>query len=299
MPDNTKNAALILGCGYLGATLAPLLTARCHPVYGSTRSPQSAFPLVALGLRPLILDVTQRLTLAALRPVADSDSIDLYYLSPPGRETPHHSPREVVIDGVQNAISMIPTSRIRSAVMASSTAVYGQSNDEKIDADTPPIPNDDRGRMLLESEAIFLARGPQFRVCRLAGLYGPRRIIGLDAVRAGSPIAGNPDALLNLIHVADAAALLLAIADAPNAARIELGCDNHPTKRIDYYRELARRIDAPEPAILDERSAAKLGLNVERLRRSSSKSCDNTPTRERTRWTPRYTDFRAGLDASL
>jgi len=289
--------ALIVGCGYVGSYLAPLLLARKMCVYGTVRSPQSAHSLAKLGVRPLILDVTQRLTLAALRPVAEAPAIDLYFLVPPGRETPHHSPRAVVIDGLRNVLAMLPADRIRSAVLASSTAVYGQSTGERITADSPALPNDERGSLLLESESIFLGCGPQFRVCRFAGLYGPDRVIGLDAIREGTPIAGNPDALLNLIHASDAAALLVAISDAPGAASIELGCDGSPTRRIDYYRELAARIHAPEPRVLDDDDAAKLGLNLARLRRSSSKACDNSPTRRRTGWSPRYADFRAGLNA--
>jgi nucleoside-diphosphate-sugar epimerase len=298
-PATPAPTALILGCGYLGRALARLLHARGQDVCGSVRSPQSAFDLPSLHVRPLILDVTQIVTLAALRPLLQAPAIDVYYLVPPGRETPHHSPRSVLIDGLQNVLRMLPAHKIHAAVMASSTAVYGQATGETISADTPPTPNDARGQLLLDSEKIFLAHGPQFRVCRLAGLYGPRRIIGLDAIRSGSPIAGNPAALLNLIHVDDAASLLLAINHAPQAAPIELGSDGRPTQRIEYYRELARRIGAPEPAVLDERASAQLGLNLDRLRRSSSKSCDNTPTRTRTGWAPQFPDFRSGLDACL
>lgn len=293
------HAALIMGCGYLGQAILPLLTARGLTVYGAVRSPQTAHSIAALGVRPLILDVTQRLTLAAMRRALEHDSLEVYYLIPPGRETPHHSPRKVVVDGLASVLAMFKSSRITAAVMASSTAVYGQSAGEKVDADTPPQPQDDRARLLLESESLFLAHAPQFRVCRLAGLYGPSRVIGLSAVREGSPIAGNPAALLNLIHVDDAAALLHTTAQSRSAARVELGCDNQPSPRLEYYRELARRIHAPEPTVLDDAAAKSLGLNVDRLRRSSSKYCDNTITCLRTGWAPKYPSFHTGLAASL
>ncbi len=292
-------SALIIGCGYLGARLAPRLIERRPTVYGTTRGGRVA-ELAALGVRPLIVSVTQPVTFAALRPAIEAESLDVYYLVPPGRMGASPSPRQVVIGGVAHLVKQLRHANVRRAVLASSSAVYGQTDGRRIDADTPPEPAGDRARLLLEGERLWLNAGEPYHVIRFAGLYGPQRVIGLRAVADGSPIVGNPDALLNLIHVDDAVDLLLAVMDSPSPARIELGCDGRPVARRDYYTHLAQRMGLPAPAIVNHAdAAARFGLSAQRLARTSSKSLDNILTCRRTGWRPRHTDYRAALDTLI
>lgn len=293
--------ALIIGCGYLGRRVAARLIERDVMVHGSTRQIAKSTELSALGVRPLFLDITQKLTLTVLRPVLARGPVDVFFLVPPGRGGRHDpSPREVIVDGLRNLIGALSSATIQRAVLSSSTAVYGQTDGVTIDADTPAQPADDRAKTIVESERIWLENWPQARVVRLAGLYGPGRIVGLDSLRQNAPIVGNPTALLNLIHVQDAADLLVTVAGSSQAACIELGSDGHPIPRLDYYRHLAQTIGVAEPTVLsDVEAAAQLGLNLERLRRSSSKACSITPTQTRTGWSPKFSDYRAGLADAL
>ncbi len=298
--DQETRAALILGCGYLGRRIATRLIERGVTVFGSTRQPARAAQLASLGIKPLLVQVTQRLTFAALAPALTQKSLDVYYLIPPGRNDAHSTPQQVIIEGITNTLASLSRASIHRAVLASSTAVYGQSNGSDVDADTQAQPHDERGRLLLQGEQLWLAQGPAARVVRLAGLYGPGRIIGLDSLRENAPIVGDPSALLNLIHVDDAAELLVTVASSDSAAAIELGSDGAPAQRIDYYRHLASLSGLPEPTVLDnERAARELGLSTERLRRSSSKACRNEATRRRTGWSPSYPDYRVGLAAAM
>ncbi len=298
--DQLAPVALIVGCGYLGQRLAERLINCGVEVLGTTRSPSGAAKLGGIGVRPLLLSVTELLTTASLRPAVQAGAIDLFYMVPPGREKAVPRPRQIVIDGMANVLAALRPAHIRRAVLVSSTGVYGQRGGVVVDADTPPEPADGRARMLLEGEALWQRADLPGHILRLAGLYGPGRIIGQSALRERAPLVGDPHSLLNLIHVDDAAELLLAMVRSPQTGRIELGCDNHPVARIDYYRELARRLGVPEPEVLDDQTAAqRLGLDAGRLRRASSKRCDNGPTRRRTGWQPRYPCFREGLDAVL
>jgi nucleoside-diphosphate-sugar epimerase len=301
MPDpGLASTALIVGCGYVGRRLAQRLVERGVTVYATTRSHDNAPALAELGVRPLIVSVTQRVTLAALRPAAEADQLDLFYLVPPGRPHGSPSPRQVLIQGADHVLRAVHSPRLHRAVFTSSTVVYEHDNDQRVDADTPTHPSDERGAMLLDAERHWLNHGSSFHVVRLAGLYGPHRVIGLTALREHAPLVGNPQARLNLIHGDDAADLLMAIASAPHPGRVELGCDDHPPTRLEYYQHLARCIGEPPPEVLDDESAVqKLGLSLDRLRRSCSKICDSTPTRRRTGWSPRFADYRQGLADSL
>lgn len=292
------DAVLIVGCGYLGKRLATDLVAKGRTVYATTRDQAKTPALAALGVRPLILSVTQPVTYASLTPALQSASLDVYYLIPPGRASGSPSPRQVVLGGIAHMVKALRDTNVRRAVLVSSSAVYGQADGGLVSADTLPQANSERAEILLKGEALWLDAGPAYTVLRLAGLYGPGRIIGIQAVRDGAPLVGNPNAMLNLIHVQDAASLLLAMSEAPLRNRVELGCDGHPAPRVEYYRYLALKLGVPPPEPLDDQTAAaRFGLNPERLARSSNKALDNAPTRERTGWTPAYPDFHTGLDA--
>ena len=65
--DKPADTALIFGCGYLGQRLAARLLAIGTTVYGTTRSPQQGETLAGAGIRPLLVEITSVLTLAALR----------------------------------------------------------------------------------------------------------------------------------------------------------------------------------------------------------------------------------------
>ncbi len=272
-------ASLIVGCGFLGTRIAQRLTDRGERVIGTTTD---AAPADA-GIELLRLDV-------AHPPKLDlPDELDVYYLVP----------RRAGADGPANVVRTIGPQRIRRAVLASSTVVYGQDN-AVVDADTPPAPGDDRGLMQLDAENSWLRFGDRFRVVRLAGLYGPDRLIGRRALIDGAPMVGNAHATLTLIHVEDAADLMIAVMQSDTAARVELGVDDRPAPRIEYYRHLAKRLGAGDPIALDPDQAHEiLGLDADRLRRAISKCCDNTPTKQRTGWAPRYADYRAGIDQAL
>lgn len=299
-PSPNAKAALIVGCGYLGKHLAQRLIARGQVVYGTTRSEGHATMLAGLGVRPLLLEVTQPVTYAALAPALSVDDLDIYQMVPPGRLNGSPSTRQIVLGGTAHVINVLKRARVRRAVMVSSSAVYGQTDGRSVDADTPPEPISERAKLLHDGEELWLNAGREYSVLRLAGLYGPGRVVGMRALREGSPLLGDPNAMLNLIHVDDAVSLLLAMTDGEACGRVELGCDGHPARRIEYYSYLASKLGVPAPQVIDNETAATvLGLNTERLARSANKALDNSMTCQRTGWSPAIGDYREGLDAIL
>lgn len=253
-----------------------------------------------MGIRPLLLAVTQPVTYASLTPALSADSLDVYLMIPPGRLNGSPSTRHIVLGGTGHIVDTLRRANIRRAVMVSSSAVYGQTDGRHVDADTSPDPGSERAELLLAGEGLWLDAGPAFSVLRLAGLYGPGRVVGMRALREGSPLLGDPHAMLNLIHIEDAVSLLLAMTGGTTCGRIELGCDGHPVQRIEYYKYLAHMLGVPGPEVVDNETAATvLGLNAERLAKSSNKALDNTVTCKRTGWSPAIADYRMGLNAIL
>jgi nucleoside-diphosphate-sugar epimerase len=87
-------------------------------------------------------------------------------------------------------------------------------------------------------------------ILRLAGIYGPGRVPRVADVIAGRPIASPQDGFLNLIHVDDAAAAVMA-AWSRSKHRLYAVGDDCPVVRGEFYREIASRCNAPPPLFIE------------------------------------------------
>ena len=92
--------------------------------------------------------------------------------------------------------------------------------------------------------------GQRAIVLRLAGIYGPKRIPYLNKLQAGEPIPVVEQGWLNLIHVDDAASVVLAAEQIPLKTRLYCVSDGCPVIRGEYYREVAQRIGATPPTFV-------------------------------------------------
>jgi nucleoside-diphosphate-sugar epimerase len=232
---------LIFGCGYLGLRVARRWLAAGHMVYAVTRSQSRADELAARGLSPWVGDVTRPETLRGL-PEAETVLYAVGYDRRQGQ-----SMHEVYVAGLNNVLGALPGSTGR-VIYVSSTGVYGDSAGEWVDEHTPCRPQREGGRACLAAEQALAAHplGARGVVLRLAGIYGPGRIPRKELLLAGEPIPSPAEGYLNLIHVDDAAAVVLAAERAPTP-RVYVVSDGHPPRRRDYYMELARLAEAPPP----------------------------------------------------
>jgi nucleoside-diphosphate-sugar epimerase len=158
------------------------------------------------------------------------------------------SMRDVYVNGLANVMSALP--RPRRFLYVSSTGTYGQSAGQEVAEDAVTEPDDEPGKIVLEAEQLLRRRLPETVILRFAGIYGPGRLIRGEALRSGEPLAGDPEKLLNLIHVEDgAAAVLAAEARAQPGATVNIS-DDLPVRRRDFYEFLAQLIGAPEPRFI-------------------------------------------------
>jgi nucleoside-diphosphate-sugar epimerase len=278
--------ALIIGCGYLGRRVASRWTAASHQVSALTRSVGNAAALQSAGITPYLGDVLNPDSLRTL-PAAD------VLLFAVGRDrSAEAGQRELYVDGLANVVRAL-AGRIQSLVYISSTSVYGQSDGSWIDELSPCQPMIEGGRIVLDAEEIIRrTRAPRTAILRLAGLYGPGRLIArINRLHRNEPIAGDPDAWLNLIHVEDAAACVAAVGECSQAPPLLLVSDDRPVTRREFYSYIATLVGAPDPRFDSALTPARTsGLN---------KRCRNSRLHEFLRTELRYPDFRAGLPAAL
>lgn len=263
---------LIIGRDYLGQRLHARLAASAQPVYFTTRSASASQEASGVRGRHVHFDLDERQSWYKLDKVPDDDLL-VYFLLPPG---------QIDIHSLQEFVEYLNTRSIQRLAICSSTVVYPR-DDIEVDADSMVMDDTPRALRQLAVENVFSASNNDWRIVRLAGLYGPGRIIGRKMLAAGEAPGGNPEAWLNLVHVEDAAELLIRVARGAGAGKIELGCDGTPVKRAEYYRDLALSLGLPPPR-----------FTVDTTREKPGRRCSNTPTCRRCGWQPVFTDYRKG-----
>jgi nucleoside-diphosphate-sugar epimerase len=281
MPDK-----LIIGCGYLGRRVAELWLAQRHRVFTTTRSNGHAEDLRRLGAEPIRCDVLDPATLRAL-PAAGTVVYCVGFDRAAGA-----SRREVYVTGLGNVLDALPAPG--RFVYISSTGVYGQSDGEAVGEDAPTEPPEESGRVVLEAERLLRGRHPGAVVLRFSGIYGPGRLLRGQAVRDGEPVVGAPERWLNLIHVADGAAAVVAAAERARPGAVYNVSDDRPVRRRDFYRLLARLLGGPEPRFVPPPPGAPLPAHERANRRIL-----NRRLRADLGVALRYPSYEEGLPASL
>jgi nucleoside-diphosphate-sugar epimerase len=254
--DVTK---LIVGCGYLGLRVARRWLATGHSVAGVVRSDASAAELAAASIRPIVADVTRPETLRDL-PAADTLLYCAGYRSGAGA-----SRWAVYVDGLRAALDAVSPD-VRRVIFISSTGVYAEQNGGWVDEDSPCGPERESGRALLAAEQVLASHRLADRgiILRLAGIYGPGRLPRQAELASDDPLAVPAGHYINLIHVDDAAAAVLAAESCATPPRTYNIADGHPAERREYLAEVARQLGLQPPAFrepLPDEAANRRGVN--------------------------------------
>jgi nucleoside-diphosphate-sugar epimerase len=291
---------LLFGHGYLGSRVARLWQAEGRSVHVVTRSADRARELSALGYAPLVADVTDaeaiRKILATLPP-PENVLFAVGYDRKSANENAARSIHDVYAGGFTNVLVALPAGTGR-VIYISTTGVYSQTGGAVVDEDSPTEPTREGGRASLAAEQAlagspFASRGI---ILRLAGIYGPDRIPLAEPLRRGEALAVPAAGSVNLIHVDDAARVVLAAEQlavpAGDFPRIYNVSDGHPAIRGEYYAELARLLNAPPPKFTAPAADAPATS-----RASSDKRISNVRLLRELAMTLQYPTYRDGLRA--
>ena len=214
-------------------------------MYVVTRSQERTVELQHEGYHPIVADVTLPKTLH------DLPDVETILFSVGFDRSVGNSITEVYAEGLKNVLAALP-STVKQFIYISTTGVYGPEDGAWVDETTPTNPQREGGKASLAAESLL---GENSIILRLAGIYGPGRIPYLEKLRAGEPIAAPSKGWLNLIHVDDAAATVLAaeaFANSQTDTCPHTFCvsDGQPVVRGEYYQEVARQIGASAPTFI-------------------------------------------------
>lgn len=280
---------LIVGCGYLGTRAARRWLAAGHTVTALTRSVQRAAELKRGGIATIVGDVLQPASLTAL-PAAE---VLLYAVG--FDRAARVSKERVYVEGLGHVLHEVAP-RVSRIVYVSSSSVYGQQEGEWVDEQSPTLPRSEGGRICLMAEQVLRKALAKYScsgcILRLTGLYGPGRLLaGVEALRQGAPLAGTPEAWLNLVHVEDAVSAAVAAAEHPAPEPIYLVTDNRPVTRGEYFSRLTALCGAPPPRF-DPGQTPRHGQGL-------NKRCRNDLLNRSLGVTLHYPTLEEGLPAAL
>lgn len=282
----TSMRKLLIGCGYLGERVAREWLRQGDEVWVLTRSTANAERFASLGLKPVIGDVLDPESLEKL-PGAESVLYAVGF-----DRSAQASKRTVYVDGLSNVLSKIG-SKCERFLYVSSTSVYGQDAGELVDESSLTRPKEENGCVCRDAEAVARQVKSTAIVLRLAGIYGPGRLLArVEQLRRGDRLSGNPNAWLNLIHVDDAVRAVLAAETRGVSGATYLVCDDLPPRRHEYYSALAQMVGAPVPKFEELAADAP-------ERQRLNKRCVNRRLREELRVELQFPTINDGLRSSL
>ena len=215
----------VLGCGWLGKSMAISLLEEGYSVKGSTTSEEKLETLEMNNIESYIVDISD---------FEEYDSFlnsDILIIAITSKD----------VDGFENLISQIENSDVRKVIFISSTSVYGRLNKVMTEDDvvlkTP----------LTEIEELFRQNNFfETTIIRFAGLFGDDRHPS-DWFKKGRKIP-QPKGFVNMIHKEDCIEIIHTIIDQNCWDQTFNACCNHHPTRREFYTiaKLSNDLELPE-----------------------------------------------------
>jgi len=251
---------MVMGCGDVGMGLANRLVANGHEVKGVRRTLQT---------QPSAIDFIQADVTKAEQVEALDLNVDciVYILSPKGRDIAAY--KAVFEIGVDHLLNTLKRQQAAMPIMfISSTRVYAQQQGEWVNENSPTEPADERGQILLQAEAKFLAFNELTTVIRFSGIYG-RSNFFINQLKKGAEIQKEPPYYTNRIHREDCIGvlefLIIKQLSGERLDRIYIASDHDPAEKWDVANHITNKLGlAPCAALM-------LSNNADRNKRIESR----------------------------
>jgi nucleoside-diphosphate-sugar epimerase len=288
-----ESSLLIIGCGDVGLRVVRALGGRLR-VFALTSSPARCDALRAAGVRPVVGDLDDAVSLGRLAGLADA----VLYLAPPpatGRTDPR-------LRALLAALSR--RTRPARVVYASTTGVYGDCRGEWVTETRPPKATTDRARRRVDAESHLRAwgraTGARVSVLRIPGIYAEDREGGRprERVLRGTPVlAAADDGYTNHIHADDLARACIAALWRGRPQRVVQVCDDTDMKTGDYYDLVADLSGLPRPARVTRAQAGEHFSPAQWSFLNESRRLSNARMKRELRLVLQHPTIREGLSA--
>ncbi|MBM0742700.1 NAD-dependent epimerase/dehydratase family protein [Phormidium sp. CLA17] len=191
--------AVILGCGYVGRSLAPRWR-QTMTVTATTTTIERLAELQTLADSAVVVKGNDEV---AVRSLLQNQQVLLVSVGAPNA----NAYEETYLNTAKTVVAALKSSSVQQVIYTSSYAVYGNRGGEWVDETTTVTPINPKAEILAETERVLLsAAHDSLKVCvlRLGGIYGAgRELIKIFRSAAGSVRAGTGEEASNWIHIDD------------------------------------------------------------------------------------------------
>jgi nucleoside-diphosphate-sugar epimerase len=275
---------LVIGCGYVGKSLAGTLAAQGHEVVALSRGLPADLPAPVAAVA---CDITRPDEIARLP--ADFERVVNTVSSTKGGVDEY---RAVYLEGTRHLLDHL---QFQKYVFTSSTSVYAQNDGTVVTEASPAEPQSPTSRILREAEELLLRSGRPAIVLRVGGIYGPDRgALFMQYLRRDAIIRGDGHRFLNMAHRDDVAGAVIASLERGRAGEIYNVVDNQPVTEAEFFEWLENQLRRGfQPPHIPE------GALADRKRGITNKQVSNKKLREQLAYRCKFPTFREGYTAEI
>jgi nucleoside-diphosphate-sugar epimerase len=193
----------ILGCGYVGSTLADYWQEQGHFVTGTTTSSKRVPSLSNIVSKVVVMKGDDATAVQSLTQNQDTIVVSL---APSGSQMANEAAYEqtylITARNLVKALNQAP--KVKQVIYLSSCSVYSDRQGDWVTESSLVAPSERKSQVICEAEKILLqANSAEQKVCilRLGGIYGPgRELVSMFGDLAGMTLPGKGDRFVNWIH---------------------------------------------------------------------------------------------------
>lgn len=231
----------ILGCGWLGVSLATHFMNKRAQVKGSTTSINKLPLLKEKGITPYLINIENEIE------ANDFFTCDVLLVMITSKE----------ITAYKKLLERIENSSVQKVIFVSSTSVYPSLNTECLE--TSPIKNS----LLAEVEELFRASDKFLAtIIRFAGLFGGKRHPGNWFAEREIPY---PNGFVNMIHREDCIGIISELIEQDVFGETFNACINHHPLRKEFYENARKTLGKPVPVFDNTKELQYKIINAEKL----------------------------------
>jgi 2-alkyl-3-oxoalkanoate reductase len=298
--------------GAVGRSLIPLLTGHGHSVTGTTRSPEKADSLRALGAEPVVLDGLDRAAVLDAVAAARPDAIVSQMTALSGLSDPRKFEREFALtnrlrtEGTEHLLEAARATEVERVIVQSYTGwPYARTGgpvkteNDPLDPHPPKQMRSTLAAIRRQEELVTAAGGVALRY---GGFYGPGTGMApggdqWETVQARKfPLVGDGGGVWSFVHIEDAAAATLAALEHWTPGEIYNVVDDEPAPVREWLPAVAAAIGAPPPRKVPRWVARLMGEHVVSLM-CEVRGASNAKARSELDWAPRWPTWREGFAA--
>ena len=238
----------ILGCGWLGLSLAIILKNNQYSVCGSRTSSEGVIELEKKGIKGFKV-IMKNDKSEGLKPFISKLKTLIISIPPKRNFNPHNYSKTI-----KKILDASDSSKIKRIIFLSSISIYG-SKKGFYDESSCPSPEKVSAKELLLSEELIRKHNISSTIIRLGGLIGEDRnpifnLIGKDIK--------NPKGKVNFIHKTDAISGIISILNDENLNGIfNFVSPHHPTREI-FYNFFSEKFNLPKPNFKNEKPLIRI-----------------------------------------